>query len=55
MMDIRSAATRTMLGAALVFAATACSDKFLQVENPNVIDATTVDPNAAAATLANSA
>jgi hypothetical protein len=55
MMNIRRAASRTMLGAALVFAATACSDKFLQVENPNLIDATTVDPNAAAATLANSA
>jgi hypothetical protein len=55
MMNIRRAASRTMLGAALVFAATACSDKFLQVENPSLIDASTVDPNAAAATLANSA
>ena len=55
MMNIRRAASRTMLGAALVFAATACSDKFLQVENPSLIDATTFDPNSAAALLANSA
>jgi starch-binding outer membrane protein, SusD/RagB family len=32
--------------------ASACSDNFLEVDNPNVIDASTVDPKEAAATLA---
>jgi hypothetical protein len=54
-MNIRRAVSRTMAGAALLIALPACSDKFLQVENPNLIDATTVDPNSSAATLANSA
>ncbi len=54
-MNIRRAVSRTMAGAALLIALPACSDKFLQVENPNLIDATTVDPNASAAILANSA
>jgi hypothetical protein len=55
MMNIRRAVTRTLLASVVMIAAPACSDKFLQVENPNLIDASTIDPNATAATLANSA
>jgi len=54
MLSIRSAVTRTSAVAALVMAA-ACSDKFVEVTNPNVIDAATVDPTAGATSLANSA
>ena len=42
MTTIRRAVTRT-LGAALLVSAAAC-DSFLEVDNPNVIDAETVDP-----------
>src|ERR1700738_223122 len=55
MMKIRRALTRTTLGATLLLGIVACSDKFLQVTNPNVIDASTVDPTSGAATLAASA
>ncbi len=55
MKSIRRAATRISLVAALAIIAPACSDKFLQVENPNLIDASTVDPTASAVVLANSA
>jgi hypothetical protein len=44
-----------MLGAVLLAGTASCSDKFLQVTNPNVIDAATVDPTASGATLAASA
>jgi hypothetical protein len=54
MISIRSAVTRTTAGAALVLAA-ACSDSFVQVTNPDVIDAATVDPTSGAAALAFSA
>ena len=54
MMNIRRAVSRTLLGTAIVIALPACSDKFLQVTNPTLIDATTVDPNATSATIANS-
>jgi len=43
----------TTLGASVVLGASACTDKFLEVTNPNVIDAATVDPAASAAALAN--
>ena len=52
---IRSAVTRTAMGTALVVAAVACSDKFVEVTNPNVIDAATVDPTSGATLLALSA
>lgn len=52
---IRRAVTRTLMASALVLGAAACSDKFLAVTNPNVIDAATVDPTSGASTLANSA
>jgi len=52
---IRSAVTRTAAGTVLVVAAVACSDKFVEVTNPNVIDAATVDPTSGATTLALSA
>jgi hypothetical protein len=55
MMNIRRAVSRTLRGTALAFAALGCSDKFLQVENPTLIDATTFDPTAHAIVLANSA
>lgn len=45
------AVSRTMVGA-LLLSGVACSDRFLQVTNPNVIDAATVDPTSGAATLA---
>lgn len=54
MISIRSAVTRTTAGAALVLTA-ACSDSFIQVTNPNVIDAATVDPTSGATSLAYSA
>ncbi len=54
MISIRSAVTRTTAGAALMLAA-ACSDSFIQVTNPNVIDAATVDPASGATSLAFSA
>lgn len=49
------ALTRTLAGAALLLSVAACSDKFLAVTNPNVIDAGTVDPASGASTLAASA
>lgn len=52
---IRRALQRTLCGVALLGSVTACRDSFLQVTNPNVIDATTVDPTSGAATLAASA
>ncbi len=55
MKKIQRAATRTVIGATLLFGVAACSDKFLQVTNPNVIDASTVDPVSGAAILAASA
>lgn len=55
MQKIRRAAARTVVGATLLFGVAACSDKFLQVTNPNVIDASTVDPTSGAAILAASA
>ena len=53
MTTLRCAVSGTMLGAVLVVAAAGCTNKFLDVTNPNVIDASTVDPAATAATLAN--
>ncbi len=53
MTTIRRALART-LGAALLVSAVAC-DSFLEVDNPNVIDASTINPTQDAATLANSA
>ena len=55
MTNIRRAVTRTLCGGALLLGASACSDKFLTVTNPNVIDASTVDPASSAGTLAASA
>lgn len=55
MTTIRRAVTRTLIGSTLVLSAAACSDKFLSVTNPNVIDAATVDPTSGAVALANSA
>ncbi len=55
MHSIRRAVTRTVAGTALLVSATACSNEFLQVTNPNVIDAATVDPTSGATTLALSA
>ena len=52
---IPRAVTRTIAGAALLCFSAACSNKFLDVTNPNVIDASTVDPTAGATLLANSA
>jgi starch-binding outer membrane protein, SusD/RagB family len=54
MMTIRRAVSRTCLGA-LLLAGAGCSDQFLKVTNPNVIDAATVDPTSGASTLAASA
>lgn len=54
MTTIRRAVSRTCVGA-LLLAGAACSDQFLKVTNPNVIDASTVDPTTGAATLAASA
>ncbi len=55
MIKIPRAVTRTAAGTLLVLGATACSDSFLNVTNPDVIDAATVDPTSGAATLAQSA
>ena len=55
MKKIHRAVTRTLAGTTLVLGAAACSDQFLQVTNPNVIDAATVDPTSSGATLAASA
>ncbi|MDB4891676.1 MAG: hypothetical protein JWL61_3531 [Gemmatimonadetes bacterium] len=56
MKTIRRAVTRTLCGALLLSgSAVACKDSFLQVTNPNLIDASTVDPTSGAATLALSA
>ena len=54
MRTIRRAVSRTLFTTAFVVGASACSDNFLEVDNPNVIDASTVDPKDAATTLANS-
>ncbi len=54
MISIRRAVTRTTAAAVLVVAA-ACSDSFVEVTNPNVIDAATVDPASGATALALSA
>ncbi len=54
MISIQRAVTRTTVGAVLVLAA-ACSDSFVQVTNPDRIDASTVDPSSGATTLAFSA
>jgi hypothetical protein len=55
MKKIQRAVTRTLAGTTLVLGAAACSDQFLQVTNPHVIDAATVDPTSSGATLAASA
>jgi hypothetical protein len=55
MNSIPRAVSRTVAGVALVMGAAACSDKFLDVTNPNVIDASTVDPASGATSLAASA
>lgn len=55
MKTIRCAVSRTIIGTALAVGAAACSNDFLEVSNPNVIDASTVDPAATASTLAASA
>ena len=55
MTKLRCAVSRTLIGGVLLMGASACSDKFLAVTNPNVIDASTVDPSSTAATLAASA
>ncbi|MBC7894608.1 MAG: hypothetical protein H7066_04295 [Cytophagaceae bacterium] len=47
MTTIRRAVTRTLL----LLSTAACSDGFLEVKNPNVIDASEVDPAASAASL----
>lgn len=51
MISIRRAVTRITVGAALVVAA-ACSEGFVEVTNPDVIDAATVDPASGATSLA---
>ncbi len=55
MKRMQRAVTRTVIGSAMVLSAAACSDRFLSVTNPNVIDAATVDPTSGALTLAASA
>lgn len=52
---IKRAVTRTIASGALLFVSAACTNKFVDVTNPNVIDASTVDPTAGATLLANSA
>jgi starch-binding outer membrane protein, SusD/RagB family len=52
---IRRAVTRTIASGALLFISAACTNKFVDVTNPNLIDASTVDPTAGAVLLANSA
>lgn len=55
MHKIARAVTRTTAGALLVMGAAACGDEFVTVTNPNLIDASTVDPTASGNTLALSA
>lgn len=55
MTKLRRAISRTLIGGAILMGASACSDKFLAVTNPNVIDARTVDPASTASSLAASA
>lgn len=55
MITIRRAVTRTIAGTALLAASAACSDKFVSVTNPDVIDAATVDPLSGATMMALSA
>ena len=55
MTTIRRAVSRTLIGTALGLSAAACSNDFLEVNNPNVIDAAEVDAAASAGTLAASA
>lgn len=52
MHTIRYALSCSFIGAALTVGAAGCSNDFLEVSNPNVIDAAEVDPAASAATLA---
>jgi hypothetical protein len=52
MMTIRRAVSRTLIGGALLASVAGCTSKFLEVTNPNVIDASTVDPAATAGALA---
>ena len=52
MKNLRRAAKRTAIGSALLLGAAGCSDKFITVTNPDVIDASTVDFNSRAAELA---
>ena len=52
MHTIRYAVSCSFIGAALVVGAAGCSNDFLEVSNPNVIDASEVDPASSAATLA---
>ncbi|MBM3907730.1 MAG: hypothetical protein FJ363_06570 [Gemmatimonadetes bacterium] len=54
MISILRAVTRTTAGAALIFGA-ACSNSFVEVTNPDRIDAATVDPTSGATALAFSA
>lgn len=54
MSTIPRAVSRTFI-VALTLGTSACSDAFLEVTNPNVIDASEVDPAGSAATLAASA
>ena len=51
MKTIRCAVSSALIGA-LTMSASACSDDFLDVSNPNVIDAAEVDPAASAGSLA---
>ena len=55
MITIRRSVTRTIAGAVLLAASAACSEKFVNVTNPDVIDAATVDPTSGATMLALSA
>ena len=52
MHTIRYAVSCSFIGAALALGAAGCSNDFLEVSNPNVIDAAEVDPASSAATLA---
>lgn len=51
---IRRAVTSAIAFSVLTISATNCSNKFVDVTNPNVIDASTVDPTQGATVLANS-
>ena len=55
MTTIRRAVSRTLVATALGLGGVSCSNDFLQVTNPDVIDAAEVDPTATAAALAASA